>query len=359
MHHDLSVFAGPDRTTLFGDLRRANAAGLWSRFYLREIFEEYTCGISALCELADEAYLSGHVVRGRPTLLGAFVLEMAAEAALALRPGVRITGFTGLVLHRFMSLQDGRTAVKRIEGRLNGSEVAVTVSGDVVAPDGRVLVHDRVDAEVPVRLADDLGTVTADLPAVDGLPLTAGDSGPLALTGRFASLHDVRAGTLGRWARFGFTPGSSWPAGFVTPALLIDAAVQLGLGAATDEVAVPQRIARIICGPVGADAGVDGALLFAEKGSAEGRSIAAGSVTAVDAWGRLLVRLDGTVGGLLAAPAAAPDAGPSAAPAAGSAAVPAIAPAVAPVVAAASPPAAARDVASAGSPAAVPAAALS
>ncbi|WP_125777417.1 SDR family oxidoreductase [Antribacter gilvus] len=104
-----------------------------------------------------DAYLAGHVVGGRPTLPGAFVSEIAVEAARLLRPGLVPVALADLTFERFLKL-GSRDVLKRVTAELvdgerpDGADVRVTVSEDILAPDGRVLVADRVHFTATVEL---------------------------------------------------------------------------------------------------------------------------------------------------------------------------------------------------------------
>ena len=69
---------------------------------------------------ADAApYILNHCVDGIPTLPGAFLILMFAEAALELRPNLKITAFEDAAFRKFVRLRnDGPTKL-----RLNASVV--------------------------------------------------------------------------------------------------------------------------------------------------------------------------------------------------------------------------------------------
>ncbi|MFC4608155.1 KR domain-containing protein [Streptomyces maoxianensis] len=209
-----------------------------------------------------DAYLHEHVVNGHPTLPGTFVPELAAQAAMHLVPGRVPAVFEDIRLESFLRLyKAGRDETKRIKARLIShgpveSVVAVEVTGDVLAPGGRLLVKDRRHFSAVVRLRDepvapprwehwdDQGSRRMADPY--HLPNPA-----VLLSGVFVSTADTRSHPNGRRARYApDRPGiERWFSGLVVPSVLLDGLARVSVLDRTDgdwtPLAVPRTIRRI------------------------------------------------------------------------------------------------------------------
>jgi len=110
-------------------------------------------------DLDRDSYLVGHLVHGRPTLPGTFVLEMAAEAARHLVTDQVVVAFDTVLCRRLLRLHPVRkTAPFRIVARLlesspSRSRVNIRVTSDLRAPSGKVLRADQVHFELNVVMA--------------------------------------------------------------------------------------------------------------------------------------------------------------------------------------------------------------
>ncbi|WP_067829217.1 SDR family oxidoreductase [Actinomadura kijaniata] len=163
--------------------------------------------LTRLFDLDRDGYLERHLVRGYPTLPGAFQIAIAGDAARLLFPERVPVAFENLSLDSFLHVHGpDRPHLVRIHGRMTGPDLLhVRVTGDVVAPDGRVLVRDRLHARLDVRLADrpprpprwsawpDAPTTELVNPCVAGAPV-------IELTGLFAGVRDPRTHPCGRRA---------------------------------------------------------------------------------------------------------------------------------------------------------------
>jgi hypothetical protein len=133
---------------------------------------------------------------------------------------------TGLTFHAPVSVRKGQSGRCVLDVRDTG---AVRITGDVVAPDGRVVRHDRPHADMTVVLA-------AEYPATERVPAPTGmaeptrtfpGTGPLALSGPFAGLVTIRSGQSCLTAAFRPELGD-WAerlAAFRLPVLLVQALV--------------------------------------------------------------------------------------------------------------------------------------
>lgn len=196
----------------------------------------------------DNGYLVHHLLRGMPTMPGAFVAELSVEAAAADTSRV-VTSLNDLRFYEPVFASTGyRLVVRAAE---NGGS-AVQVLSDVIAPDGRLLRKDRVHARTNVRLAPEFRPAP-HLPPPDTTgrvvtPVYYEQDAPLHLDGPFASMAGVRIGGSGGTAHFAPDLGG-WAdrlADFRLPALLLDAVIQLSvLSAGNGAMLVPVAVREI------------------------------------------------------------------------------------------------------------------
>lgn len=215
-------------------------------------------------DLERDGYLRDHRVNGAPTLPGAFVAEIAFEAAAALVPGLRVYALEDLTFHHFLKVPEtGGPLVKRIRAEvtewrpdLGQARVAVTVTGDVIAPNGMVLVRDKLHFTSDVLMATVLPAAprwtdwfpAEETPAVDPYHHPAS---PVALTGPFVSTADTRLHPTGKRSAYTLRlePGDAVFSRFRVPTILLDGLLRTGVLAdganGTIPVAAPLRIGRL------------------------------------------------------------------------------------------------------------------
>ncbi|MFF1547686.1 SDR family NAD(P)-dependent oxidoreductase [Streptomyces sp. NPDC058291] len=252
-----------------GSASPASPAPRLPSFYVDDIVERAPGRLTVVRRfgLDRDAYLREHVVDGRPTLPGTFVPELAAEAAMHLVPGRVPVVVEDVRLESFLRVyRADRDEVKKIRARLladgpRESVVEVEVTGDVVAPDGRLLVKDRRHFSARVRLRDE--------PVAPPRWEHWDDHGaePLAdpyhvpnpavlLSGVFVSTAGTRIHPGGRRAHYApdRTGIDRWFSGLVVPSVLLDGlarvsvldrAVLPGRGGDWTPLAVPRTIRRI------------------------------------------------------------------------------------------------------------------
>ncbi|MEO5873433.1 MAG: SDR family oxidoreductase [Streptosporangiaceae bacterium] len=143
--------------------------------------------------LDEHPYLLDHLVDGRPTLPGTFVLEMGAEAAAALAPGLVPVRVTDVVLSRFIRAVRHRwPRTLRVSAVRDGRQVRVRVSTPAAGP-----VPEQEHSRMVVHLADryplapwcpppatDRGVEAPDTYALPG--------SPVELSGVFGALRNHR-----------------------------------------------------------------------------------------------------------------------------------------------------------------------
>ncbi|MFF3389827.1 SDR family oxidoreductase [Streptomyces sp. NPDC002669] len=210
-------------------------------------------------DLDAHGFLRDHLVDGRPTMPGVLLADIAVQAARALAPGLPPRGIDDLTFSAWVRARtDGRPARYRVEARCRATRTAcavgVTIRSDVVAPDGRVLAHDREHVRATVRLGGPAPLPEPYCPP-GGPHRTVDDpyydtASPVLLTGAFRATDRCRASESGTGARW--RPGperlSALPR-LSTPVVLLDGLARTpALAPAPDghhPVAVPHHIERI------------------------------------------------------------------------------------------------------------------
>ncbi|MGE7433780.1 SDR family NAD(P)-dependent oxidoreductase [Kitasatospora sp. NPDC001175] len=285
VRHFLAELAEPDRpvgTVQLGDRERAvlertapgylpwcdRTTGAPSRASARSgsayHVEESTAQSVTLLRTFDlerDGYLTHHLVRGLPTLPGSFYPELAAEAAVRLLPGMVPVAFDNLVLAAFLRVPGpDRPQTVRVSARLHAREgadsvVRVRITGDVVAPGGRVLVRDKLHGSVEVRLGDAARPAPrwpepAEARVGEAVHPLYGNAPGIRLSGMFRPVAEPSVQPDGRRGRLRLDPAARhrWFPNALTPELVLEALVQLAVIQAPGEPAeirVPRSIRRI------------------------------------------------------------------------------------------------------------------
>ncbi|WP_330294223.1 SDR family NAD(P)-dependent oxidoreductase [Streptomyces sp. NBC_00503] len=234
-------------------------------FYVDEVGERRNDSLTVYrtFDLDRDAYLKDHLIHRIPTLPALVMLEMAAEAAIRLSPHKVPVGFQDLSLHGFLRVyRPQRPEHKRVVATVRSTDehettVDVHIAGDVVAPNGRLLIAGKRYSSMTVRLRDRPQTgPPAGQP--DGPDRTRtminpyqADNPLTLLSGVFASSGPPRLHAQGASARFFLDPAldTRWLRDFVVPSILLDALCGLvAIGNTVEEwtpVMVPSRLARI------------------------------------------------------------------------------------------------------------------
>jgi NAD(P)-dependent dehydrogenase (short-subunit alcohol dehydrogenase family) len=239
------------------DRRRPACTNGW--FYLDDQTADGTW-----CRTLDpitDANLLDHVVSGRPTMPGSHSLEMAAEAASALRPDLTPVAFTNVAFTAFLRLgrqsnKPFRVRADVMDSTADSARVQVRVLSDVTAPSGEILRRDRVHyvATVLMVLPQNRPSPPRRPLRVDGSEQSVPD--PYYTPGLGVTLDGAYVSTSGCW----IGPGSSRStlnlsavqpepafARFVVPCLAVDALTRIPNPDATN----PQRLGLAI--PLGYD----------------------------------------------------------------------------------------------------------
>lgn len=208
-------------------------------------------------------FLRDHVVQGVPTLPGAFLLGIAADAAQRLRPGLRITAFENTSFRRFVRVYEGRPTRLRLDTRVveegeDETVVRVQVLSDFVHKSGVVLQKDAVQTEIFLRMSarpanapplDAAGELRDSQQLPDPYLL---ESSPVRLNGRFNSMSGLKVNGSRRHASYRLSdyPYPESPLLHMLPnVILVDAFWRFGTVMATGErtlsVYVPERCDRM------------------------------------------------------------------------------------------------------------------
>ncbi|WP_342375430.1 SDR family NAD(P)-dependent oxidoreductase [Myxococcus stipitatus] len=203
--------------------------------------------------------LEDHLVRGTPTLPGAWALDLMLRAALGDgRPELRTVSIEDVRFSRFIRVKPGGRQDLRAECTPLADEpgllsVRVRLVGDIVHGSGRVLERDVVHAEARFTLSAQAprGAPALDAATPSGRGLSAEDphcarGGPIELRKMFDCLEDIRLEPSARFAKLGL-PSRTEDAGATVPALILDAALRLSamhVNGVSDTVFAPIQFQR-------------------------------------------------------------------------------------------------------------------
>jgi hypothetical protein len=214
-------------------------------------------------DLASAPYLREHLVHGVPTLPGALLLGIAAEAASRLRPGLTITAFENTSFRHFVRVYEGRPARLRLDTRVveeepGGALLRVQVLEDFVHKSGLVLQRGVVQTEIGIRMAERppgapargaVGELHGALRLPDPYLLPGS---PVRLNGIFKTMERLAVNGQSRQAHYRLG-GISYPGASLSRLLpnivLVDAFWRFGTVMATGDhtlaVYVPERCDRM------------------------------------------------------------------------------------------------------------------
>lgn len=157
-------------------------------------------------------YLLNHLIDGVPTLPGALVISLFAEAAQALRPELKIISFEKAFFRRFSKVFQNRKTRLRVEARVvsedaNETVVQVKILSDFVHSSGVVLQKDILQHEIVIRMSPHPLPAPA-FPRPNGLegrrlldPYVM-DGSPVCLSGPFNAMENIIVGGAQRKADF-------------------------------------------------------------------------------------------------------------------------------------------------------------
>jgi 3-oxoacyl-(acyl-carrier-protein) synthase/NAD(P)-dependent dehydrogenase (short-subunit alcohol dehydrogenase family) len=188
-------------------------------------------------------YVWDHLVDGIPTMPGVFLMILIAEAALELRPNLKITAFEDAAFRRFVRMRrEGSTTLRLhasvISEDVGSTVVRVAILADFIHKNGTVLQKDVEQTAVSVRLA----SAVAAAP-VNGTksPLDRGrmqdsaledpylmDGSPVKLGGPFRSMQNITAGLAERSADYRLREEARSPGYRYLNLIMLDALVRFG-----------------------------------------------------------------------------------------------------------------------------------
>lgn len=165
-------------------------------------------------ELSVEStpYLLNHLVEGVPTMPGAFMIAVVGEAALELRPNLKIISFENAHFRRFIKVYKKRKTHIRVVARVVSEDalrtlIEVRILSDFVHSTGVVLQKDIVQHEIVVRMAATAPVAPKflHLNGSEGRPLLdpyVMEGSPVHLSGPFNAIKNLMVGGEHRSAIF-------------------------------------------------------------------------------------------------------------------------------------------------------------
>ncbi|RKH14551.1 SDR family NAD(P)-dependent oxidoreductase [Corallococcus sp. CA053C] len=210
-------------------------------------------------DAASVPCLEDHLVRGTPTLPGAWALDLMLQAALGdARPELRTVTIEDARFSRFIRVKPGSRQSLRAECTPLGDapgrhSVQVRLTGDITHASGVVLERDLVYAEARFTLTAEPPRAPPQLDAAmaSGHGLAVHDphcatGSPIELRKMFDCLEEIRLERTARFARLGL-PEAPWEAGSSVPALVLDAALRLSamhVAGVSGDVFAPIQVQR-------------------------------------------------------------------------------------------------------------------
>ncbi|MHA7629254.1 SDR family NAD(P)-dependent oxidoreductase [Corallococcus sp. M7] len=190
-------------------------------------------------DAASVPCLEDHLVRGTPTLPGAWALDLMFQAALDdTRPELRTVTIEDVRFSRFIRVKPGGQQSLRAEctpltDAPGQHSVQVKLTGDIVHASGVVLEKDLVYAEARFTLTAEPPRPPPRLEAArasgHGMPVHdphCASGSPIELRRMFDCLEEIRLEQDARFAKLGL-PEVPLQAGHGVPALVLDAALRL------------------------------------------------------------------------------------------------------------------------------------
>ena len=216
--------------------------------------------------LSDIPCLQHHVVKGLPTLPGAWTMERMIEVSLPFAAVQNPTSaiITNASFNRFVKLVNNMEPDIRIIAEQSQHGIDVTVLGNVLHSSGRVLTRDVVFARAQIEFQNKPASLISSLSGAQNNrpdrqvvtdlrdPYCVG--GEVCLSGPFDCLRDLKFGDAEREAQFVPCNQTNWAG--KAPALLLDGALRLGAmypSGNPDALFVPLRIGRLVV-PLNMDA---------------------------------------------------------------------------------------------------------
>ena len=264
-------------------------------------------------DAASVPCLEDHLVRGTPTLPGAWALDLMFQAALDdTRPELRTVTIEDVRFSRFIRVKPGGQQALRAEctpltDAPGQHSVQVKLTGDIVHASGVVLERDLVYAEARFTLTAEPPRSPHRLEAAhaSGQGMAVHDphcatGSPIELRRMFDCLEEIRLEEDARFARLGL-PEVPRQAGHGVPALVLDAALRLSamhVEGVSNDVFAPVGVQRATFDRdlVAHDARAPRRLTLKSLAPrVEGDLLQCGTVAAHDEAGRLRMLIEGGI----------------------------------------------------------------
>lgn len=289
-------------------------------YYRVELAEKPAPPAGWFLSVAGYPYLTGHQVRGRPTVPGFFEIELAVQAAQSFRPELYPVAVERCRFLRFALLRASNPLLLRPELQVlsdTGESVrlALRLVADIVHPSGAVLQPDvpHLTCEVVLSRSPALSLVGEAFPVPDGrgVPVRDPTQAPQALVFHgppFGGLHCIQVGREGNVSDYLGQPASSLAAlaECRTPFLIGDAALTLAGLQVDAQRLMPLCVAtelgslRWLTGSNDVAAAALGSLTIRTSAARlHGSQVRADYFEVRDPGGRLLVTATGIVGSLV------------------------------------------------------------
>ncbi|WP_107657431.1 type I polyketide synthase [Nocardia suismassiliense] len=180
-----------------------------------------------------DAYLGEHLIDRRPVLPAVMMLALAAEAALRRHPASHVTAMRQVQIEAPVYTDVPAAACRITTERVVPGTIRVELRSDVVTPDGRILVRDRLHCRVDVDVA--VGALPSAPPAAPTSVMPALAEDPAVrpdvsaqLSGVWKTMHQPAADHAGARARCRPHPEPhSVFAQLRIPVLLLDSTLRL------------------------------------------------------------------------------------------------------------------------------------
>jgi hypothetical protein len=175
---------------------------------------------------------------------GVFLIILIAEAALELRPNLKIVAFEDAAFRRFVRMRrEGKTSL-RLHASVTSEDadstvVRVAILADFVHKNGTVLQKDVEQSAVSVRLASAVAAPPLNGTSPDAVRGRLGDlslddpylmdGSPVKLGGPFRSMQNITAGLAERSADYRLREGARPASGYrYLNLIMLDALVRFG-----------------------------------------------------------------------------------------------------------------------------------
>jgi len=260
-------------------------------------------------------FLSDHLVRGVPTVPGAFLIAMAGDAALKRCPHLKIQQFERTRFLRLVRAHGDcpatvRTMATVVESGADETVVQVQIVMDFIHKTGRVLGENLLHTEIYVRMADAVRPPTGlALVPLRGQETCLPDpyvmaGSPVQLDGAFRAMQEVGVSEVERRAHYQLPEATRHASAFdhlIPRIIMVDAFWRFGTVRVCESgglgVYVPERcdVMRVYFDydQHGPDA-LRGPITFSGANPrAEGDVLHVGPITAFNADGHALLRVEG------------------------------------------------------------------